>query len=284
MSSPRVFRLTPFMLVAFTLLLWASVSPSAYHVQAQEGEPDPAKLEQGGLLYVENCALCHGEQGEGRIGATLAQNWPSIRPSATVEEIIRRGIPGTVMPAWSEEHGGPLNDEQIDALVAYILSWQTGEPRFIPPTATFTPPQDLTPPAEIEGDAINGAGLFIENCAVCHGERGEGRVGATLAINWPSIRPDLTVKSTISNGIEGSVMPAWSQENGGPLREEQINDLVAYILALPAAQVNQVSPTAVISPSPVSVEWLRGWGGVVIFVVLFVVIIAAALIAQRATD
>jgi mono/diheme cytochrome c family protein len=81
-----------------------------------------------------------------------------------------------------------------------------------------------------EETIAEGAQLYSENCAVCHGAEGNGRVGATLAQDWPSIRPDLRVKDAIENGISGSVMPAWSQENGGPLAESDVNDLVAFIL------------------------------------------------------
>ena len=58
-----------------------------------------------------------------------------------------------------------------------------------------------------------GASLYFENCVVCHGEDGQGRVGATLAKDWPSIRPDLRVRDTIESGGPGMLMPAWSQEN-----------------------------------------------------------------------
>ena len=244
--------------------------------------PDQDKLEQGARLYAENCVVCHGPNGEGRVGATLAKNWPSIRPDLTVETIIENGVQGSPMPAWSQENGGPLNQEQIDALVFYILSWQTGGFPTFAPTPTFRAVVPITPVPEVEGDPNNGAVLFAHNCAVCHGPQGEGRIGATLIKNWPSIRPDLTVKTTIRTGIPGSVMPAWSKENGGPLGESEINDLTAFILSRSETQVVQITPTA--APlSPVDVSWLSGWGGVLLFFVLFVVIIAGALIAQRRT-
>ncbi len=42
---------------------------------AQGGTGDPKR---GGELYVENCAMCHGIDGQGRIGASLDSfpgNW-----------------------------------------------------------------------------------------------------------------------------------------------------------------------------------------------------------------
>jgi hypothetical protein len=39
------------------------------------------------------------------------------------------------MPAWAQSDGGPLNDQQIDDVTAFILSVQkTGSPAFIEPT------------------------------------------------------------------------------------------------------------------------------------------------------
>ena len=69
------------------------------------------------------------------------------------------------------------------------------------------------------GDVSRGQQLYIKNCAVCHGDRAEGRIGATLAKDFPGIRVDSLLKQTISNGVKGSVMPAWSKANGGPFTD-----------------------------------------------------------------
>ena len=42
--------------------------------------------------------------------------------------IIRGGVPGSAMPAWLADYGGPLTDQQIAALVAYIRSWEPTAP------------------------------------------------------------------------------------------------------------------------------------------------------------
>ncbi len=243
-------------------------------VQAQ----DAGQLEEGARLYAENCAVCHGENGEGRVGASLAKDWPSIRPDLRVKSTIENGISGSPMVAWSQANGGPLTSSEIDALVAFILSWEPGGPRVIPPTPTLAPRQSITPVPNVEGDPNNGAVLFSRNCAVCHGEDGQGRVGAALAKDFPSIRPDLTVRNTISNGIPGSAMPAWSQLKGGPLMEAEINDLTAFILALPAAsQALEEIPAAAQLPAS---TWMSGWGGVVLAVLLFIIIVGFSLWVQ----
>ncbi|MGD9093971.1 MAG: c-type cytochrome [Anaerolineales bacterium] len=247
------------------------------YVYAGAQEIDQEQLELGARLYAENCAVCHGTDGEGRVGATLAKDWPSIRPDARIRTTIENGIEGSAMPAWSQENGGPLNVIEIDALVAYILSWETNAPRILPPTPTPVPRPVLTEVPGVEGDPNQGALLYDQNCLVCHGNNGEGRIGATLAKDWPSIRPDLSVRTTVAEGIEGSIMPAWSQANGGPLTEAEIDNVTAFLMVIPSS--GQLEPTA--TPVPTLNTFLTGWGGVIIFLVLFALIIAIALLVQR---
>lgn len=259
--------------------IWASllvtvsiVLVTSFVVAAQEEEDDELIL-FGAELYAENCAVCHGESGEGRIGATLDNAWPSIRPDLAVRPVIERGVEGSPMPAFGEENGGPLNETEIDALVEYILSWQSGE-ILIVELKTPTPFPGVTPIVDVEGDPVNGAYLYAANCDVCHGDQGQGRIGATLAKDWPSIRPELTIKETISDGVAGSPMPAWSMENGGPLTEDEINDIVSYILSLESTNLTSQAPTQSPPVPDRPNSWLAGWGGILVFIVLFGLIIA----------
>jgi hypothetical protein len=82
-----------------------------------QGCDDKEIMEFRATLYSVNCAVCHGLDGQGRIGATLAKDWPSIRPDLRIKETIVNGGPGLLMPAWSKANGGPLDDAEIDALV-----------------------------------------------------------------------------------------------------------------------------------------------------------------------
>lgn len=274
MRSKDVFRKFSFSLVTLLILL------AAFQAVVMAQTPEE---ELGARLYAENCAVCHGDSGQGRVGANLSKNWPSIRPDLTIRTIILNGVPGTAMPAWSQALGGPLTVEEVDAIVTYILSWQEGDFVIITPAVQSTARAPITPIPQVEGDPNRGARLFDENCVVCHGLSGEGRIGATLSKNWPGIRPDLAVKSTISNGIPNTNMPAWSQSRGGPLGEEDIEDLTAFVLSL--GQVNppvqatptQLTPWADSNPN----SFLRGWGGVFVFILLFIGIIAVAIFFQE---
>jgi cytochrome c oxidase cbb3-type subunit 3 len=258
----------------WVLLLCAAILAVGYsHGRAQSG--DAAQLEEGARLYAENCAVCHGPDGQGRVGATLAKDWPSIRPDLTIRATIETGIANSPMPAWGQANGGPLSEAQIESLVAYILTWGNNGPLQPLPTISYAPRPALTPPPNVQGDPNNGGVLFDQNCAVCHGANGEGRVGATLAKSWASVRPDLSIKNTISAGIENSPMPAWGQANGGPLAEAEINDLVSFILTLPVVQSGAASPTAVPTAGP-----FPGWPAALLALLAFILIVAAALWLQ----
>jgi mono/diheme cytochrome c family protein len=259
--------------LAFLFLAWS---------QGRAQTPSPDQLEEGARLYAENCAVCHGENGEGRVGATLAKDWPSIRPDRTIQNVIANGVPNSPMPAWSKEKGGPLAPEEIEALSGFILSWQTGGFPDLLDFPTPTPISPITPIPEVEGDPNHGAALYAENCAMCHGANGEGRVGATLTKDWPSIRPDLSIKTVVQNGVSGSPMPAWSAEKGGPLNESEINDIVAYVVSLPSANPpgERPEPDTSAEPPPLP-AWMQGVAGLALFFLALLLIVGGILLFQK---
>lgn len=97
----------------------------------------------------------------------------------------------------------------------------------------------------------NGAGLFASACSPCHGETGRGSARAP-ALNvgdlfngtrlqsfaWPGTLEDylrLRISAGVprpSSGAESypERMPTWGQEYGGPLRKDQVEALVAFIM------------------------------------------------------
>ena len=91
--------------------------------------------------------------------------------------------------------------------------------------------------------------VFKGDCAKCHAESGKGKSGQELyvavcgichdAAHRASMVPDLHAlkhptdaalwRKWIVSGKTGSLMPAFSQTEGGPLNDEQINSLVDYL-------------------------------------------------------
>jgi cytochrome c oxidase cbb3-type subunit 3 len=80
---------------------------------------DPAKIKEGGALFVSyNCMDCHGADGSGAMGPSLADGrWHFGGNTGEVFQSIYEGRPDG-MPSW----GGRIPDDQIWRLVAYVQS------------------------------------------------------------------------------------------------------------------------------------------------------------------
>jgi len=82
-----------------------------------------------------------------------------------------------------------------------------------------------------------GYNLYQANCAQCHGANGEGGIGPVLNdqmklyahLTEQYLHNVLTVGGRYICGNPNSIMPVWSDENGGPLNYIQIEDLIAYL-------------------------------------------------------
>jgi mono/diheme cytochrome c family protein len=210
-------------------------------VQAAFAQDDPGDPAHGGELYVENCAVCHGVDGQGRIGASL-ETFPGIDAGVAMEAVIASGVPGSVMPAWGQARGGPLSEQDIRDVVAYVLG-AFGGTQPIAPLPTYQAPAIPALP-EVEGDPSAGAAVYQANCVMCHGDQGQGRFGLALAKSWPVNDPPTYIRQVVGQGIDGSTMPAWSQAAGGPLTDDEIGDVAAFILTL--------KPASAPTPIPVS--------------------------------
>jgi cytochrome c oxidase cbb3-type subunit III len=81
---------------------------------------------------------------------------------------------------------------------------------------------------KINPDAITDyPTLYGENCAGCHGADGKG--GAALALGDPvylAIADDAAMKHAATNGVSGTLMPAFAKSKGGMLTDKQIDIIV----------------------------------------------------------
>ncbi|MBG7610004.1 MAG: c-type cytochrome [Anaerolineae bacterium] len=188
-------------------------------VQASESFSEE-RIHRGRKVYNEQCASCHGAQGEGGVGPALNDR---LVLKNTFDEVffsvIRSGVPGTEMPAWSVDFGGPLTDEDVRDAVAYIRAWEPNAPEILP--EVFSP------------NSAVGALFFESTCAICHGENGIGGIsnlqGESIpAINNPerfSALDNDWYRATIRNGRPAKGMPTW----GTVLSPEQIEHIIALI-------------------------------------------------------
>jgi mono/diheme cytochrome c family protein len=123
----KVAGVVLFLLLALALPLSQAVEAADRSARASSQRADLIAL--GKKVYSANCAKCHGDQGQGVDSPAL--NSRQFQEAATEDQIYHLatvGIPGAVMPAWSNAFGGPLTDEQIRAAAAFIKTWSEGAP------------------------------------------------------------------------------------------------------------------------------------------------------------
>jgi cytochrome c oxidase cbb3-type subunit 3 len=84
--------------------------------------------------------------------------------------------------------------------------------------------------------ASDGAALFRQNCAMCHGTDGKGFAAIKTPDftdpKWQASMNDKEISEVIKNGKKGTPMPAF----GGKLKEEDIQTLVRYIRAFDSSK------------------------------------------------
>jgi cytochrome c oxidase cbb3-type subunit III len=233
------------------------------------GKPNPADrpvpprdVLEFSLLYKQNCAGCHGADGE--LGAAPPLRDPLFRaivPKENLERTIAKGRPGTPMPAFAVENGGTLSPAQIRVLVFEIkgIRYKTVE-TFEPAGKILAVAEDangaapkwgpLEPPlANIPPYLAADAGArrstdtfeqirkttFARACAGCHGDRGQGgdMAHAINAAAFLDLASDQVLRRLIITGRPDLGMPDFATGCDGrpagyqPLSAREIADLVA---------------------------------------------------------
>lgn len=83
---------------------------------------------------------------------------------------------------------------------------------------------------QLQIDLDEAMSVYAGNCAECHGLSGEG-IGPSLPLNNPALRQAeaKSLRKIISRGLHNTRMAPWGKEDGGPLSEYQIEQLVNLI-------------------------------------------------------
>lgn len=178
---------------------------------------DPALMETaqtvGHQLFGDNCAACHGVDARGGPGFPdlTDSDWLWGGDAGTVMETLRVGINARHTDTRAAQmlgfgRDGILSRSEIRTVARHVLSL-SGEDK---------PTED-------------GAQIFAENCAACHGEDGTGN----QEIGAPNLTDDAwiyggdkpAIFATVFEGRSG-VMPAWEDR----LTETDRKILTAYVL------------------------------------------------------
>jgi mono/diheme cytochrome c family protein/rhodanese-related sulfurtransferase len=167
--------------------------------------------------YEKYCVLCHGAERQGYVN----DHAPSLRSKSLFESGIPHAVlrtlsygrQGTPMGGYLDEVGGPMTlDETWD--LTYWLFEQSGAERVAISTEA------------VLGDIERGEILYHQECALCHGEHGEGvtapAIGNSSALAYNS---DEFIRYAIQHGREDTEMIAFSEK----LSAADIDSVTAFI-------------------------------------------------------
>jgi cytochrome c oxidase cbb3-type subunit III len=208
--------------------------------------PRPENITSFKVLYQQNCAGCHGANGQMGSATNLSNpEYEAIVDDATLHDILAKGQPGTLMPGFGKSSGCFLTDGQIDILVHGLrASWSKGNIL----AGLNAPPYK----AEKPGDTTHGQQVYTSVCAQCHGAPGgpPGKAGSILDGSFLALISDQTIRTTVITGRPDLGMPDWrSLVKGQPLSNQDVDDVVAWVIAQRPKLPGQPYPQTDTSPS-----------------------------------
>ena len=144
-------------------------------------------ISNGGAMFRNRCAGCHGPDARGYLGPDLTGVWAAGATDDRIFDIVRHGVPGTDMTPADPQR---VADRDIWQVLAYLRTLSAV------PTASPT------------GDAANGERLFRANCGGCHMVNGRGgQLGPDLS-RIGSARPRAGLQSKL-RGASSLIRPGY---------------------------------------------------------------------------
>ena len=218
--------------------------------EAEGAGPEEFKEIEERIALGMNCVSCHGPEGTGGqvpggfvdpvSGNRVEYTAPPLNNVFTRwdEEVVRftieRGRPGTPMPAWGVEYGGPMTEQMVTDVIAWLRTLRGNQE---PPPAVSENCQEPAQDQRVEC----GQEIFEARCAVCHGPEGQGKDADPyfpgLAL-WEGKARHLSTAQhilTVQNGRRFAFMPAFGENPPQgipvapyPLNDDQIRAVVEY--------------------------------------------------------
>jgi cytochrome c oxidase cbb3-type subunit III len=194
--------------------------------------PRPAAVTDFATLYSQNCAACHGANGQGGPAIDLANpEYQALVDDASLRKWISNGMPGTEMSAFAQSAGGMLTDAQVNALIAGMRkAWSQ-------PNAFAG---DVPPPYAPNGagDSDRGQQVYAARCASCHQSPHQELANQEITNpNYLALVSDQALRSIIIAGRPDIGQPDWAHLTSDgkpamPLSAQDVADVVAYFGSL----------------------------------------------------
>lgn len=216
------------LLLAF-LVCWAALLGGCGHAPGDPPNPmlRPTEVSDFATLYKQNCAACHGANGQNGPAIDLANpEYQALVDDASLRRWISDGMPGTEMSAFAQSSGGMLTDAEVNALVAGMrMQW-------LQPNVYG----NATPPAYAQsqaGDPHRGQQSYQARCAGCHDSSGQ----QITSPNYLSLVGNQALRSIIVAGRPDIGQPDWQHDGPGgkattPLSTQEVDDIVTYLASL----------------------------------------------------
>jgi cytochrome c oxidase cbb3-type subunit 3/ubiquinol-cytochrome c reductase cytochrome c subunit len=201
---------------------------------AEPETPRPEQVVDFSTLYAENCASCHGVNGQNGAAISLANPvYIAAAGVSNMQHFTAVGVPHTAMPAFAKSSGGMLTDQQI-AIIAQGIAATWGKPAAL--AGASLPSYAST----TSGDPTRGKQAFTNLCARCHGADATGGKAENGAITGSLIDPaylalisDQGLRSIVISGQPEQGMPDWRHHLTGsaarPMTEQEIADVVSWL-------------------------------------------------------
>lgn len=122
----HVFNIAPLQLEEYTMAVEkAEIMYANVDLEYEKPSEDEALLKESETVFVQNCAACHGQLGEGGVGPNLTDKyWLHGGDINAVYHTIKYGIEEKGMKSWKNE----FSNEQIYGMASYIATLQGTNP------------------------------------------------------------------------------------------------------------------------------------------------------------
>jgi cytochrome c oxidase cbb3-type subunit III len=218
-----------FVAIMVALMIWLSACENMPgRPKAGPEVPRPEDIRDFATLYSQNCAGCHGTDGQ--MGPATPLNNPEYQAlvdDPTFTKIIAEGQKGTMMPGFARSAGGNLTDPQVSVLVEGMRArWFKGKIL----AGLNAPPYQ----SDRTGDAAHGKQVYEAQCARCHGASSgaPGPKGAILDGSFLALISDQTIRTTAIVGRPDLGMPDWRNRTpGNPMSAQDVADVVAWLVS-----------------------------------------------------
>lgn len=184
-------------------------------------------------LFAQNCSGCHGVNGHQGAAQPLNDSvYLAVVSDEKLRQMIAKGVPSSLMPAFVESAGGTLTSAQIDVLVAGMRSRWARPNEFknveLPPYSL----EDAIAKGSGPGNPDRGATVYKTYCAQCHGLEGRGgeKGGSIVDPNFLALVSDQSLRTTVITGRPDMKKPDWrSNLDGQAMTPQDISDVVAWL-------------------------------------------------------